>query len=144
MTSEKGIAQTGLDFGYSTLEIGKSKIDVMKNFEELEVYQAAYKLAVLLYKDIHNAKEYDLVKETMRSARSIATNIAEGFSRRSDKKIFSYHLGVAMGEANEMMVHVSFLSDFGVLPKSKSDLLKQKYEILAKKLNVLKEKNLRF
>ena len=115
----------------------------IKHFRDLEVYQAAYKLALVVHRETGNLKDFALVKEIMRSARSIATNIAEGFARKSDYKIFNYHLGVAIGEANEMVVHLDFLRDTAGLNGSVSEGLSNQYEILAKKLNVLRSQNIK-
>ena len=79
---------------------------MIKKFEDLEIYQLAYKLAIVIYKLTRKSKNFDLVRETTRSARSVASNIAEGFARRFDRKIFNYHLGVALGESNEILVHL--------------------------------------
>ena len=110
-------------------------------FEDLEIYQLSYKLAVVSFGLIRKSKNFELVRETMRSARSIATNIAEGFSRKFDRKVFNYHLGVALGEANEMMVHLNFLKDFGDLQPVDAEKLIKNYEVLCKKIQAFRKKN---
>ena len=117
---------------------------MIKKFEDLEIYQLTYKLAVVVYKLTRKSKNFDLVREASRSARSIASNIAEGFARRFDRKIFNYHLGIALGEANEMLVHLDFLRDFNDLKKEEAEKLKKNYEVLCKKIQVFKQKNVKF
>ncbi len=117
---------------------------MISHFENLEIYQLAYRLAMAVYKLTKQSRNFDLVRETLRSARSIATNITEGFSRRKEKKILSYHLGVALGEANEMLVHISFLKDVGDLSEQNYLKLRKNYEILCRKINTFRTKNREF
>ena len=60
----------------------------MINFKELKVWTHAHKLAL----DVHDVTEsfpkserYDTVSQLRRASKSIAANIAEGSSRRTDK-----------------------------------------------------------
>jgi len=99
---------------------------------------------VIVFKYSKKSQEYDLIREMNRSARSVATNIAEGFSRRSEQKIFHYHLGVALGEANEMLVHINFARDFNVFSIENAEELQANYTILCKKISVFRERNAEF
>lgn len=57
----------------------------IKTFEELEAYKAARILRVFVSAEIIpiliHAKEFDLLNQIKRSARSITANIAEGYGR---------------------------------------------------------------
>ena len=117
---------------------------MISHFENLEIYQVAYRLAIATYKLTKQSRNFDLVRETLRSARSIASNIAEGFSRRKEKKILNYRLGVALGEANEMLVHLSFLKDVGDISEQNYEKLRENYEILCRKINTFRQKNSEF
>ena len=117
---------------------------MISHFENLEIYQVAYRLAIATYKLTKQSRNFDLVRETLRSARSIASNITEGFSRRKEKKILNYHLGVALGEANEMLVHLSFLKDVGDISEQNYAKLRENYEILCRKINTFRKKNSEF
>lgn len=117
---------------------------MIEKFEDLEIYQLAYKLAVVVYKLTRKSKNFELVREALRSSRSIASNIAEGFARRFDRKIFNYHLSVSLGEANEMLVHLDFLRDFKDLKKEDAAKLRKNYEVLCRKIQAFKKENAKF
>jgi four helix bundle protein len=52
-------------------------------FENLEVWQRASSLCVLIYKELRTFKDYGFKDQITRSALSIPSNIAEGFERSS-------------------------------------------------------------
>ena len=69
----------------------------ISNFQELEVWQRAHQLALVVYrvtKTFPADEKYGLVSQMRRAAVSIPANIAEGFKRRgqADKMRF-YNTG---------------------------------------------------
>ena len=80
-------------------------MSTVKSFEDLEVWQKARELTKSVYQLTGNRKfDQDLrLKYQMRSASvSIMSNIAEGFSRKSDKE-FSQFLYISKGSSSELM-----------------------------------------
>lgn len=63
------------------------------NFEDLNIWQRATKLCAEIYKSMLKQHDYGFKDQITRSALSIASNIAEGYERDSDKdrvKFLSY------------------------------------------------------
>jgi four helix bundle protein len=77
-------------------------------FEKLEVWQAAKKLAIQVYKitDVFPATErFILADQVKRCALSIPANIAEGSTRQSVKD-YSRFINIAYGSAIELLNHM--------------------------------------
>jgi four helix bundle protein len=78
-----------------------------KRFEDLEVWKEARELTKLVYEITGNGKfKSDLrLRNQMRDAGvSIIANVAEGFSRRSDKE-FRRFLLISKGSGSELQSH---------------------------------------
>jgi four helix bundle protein len=76
----------------------------MNRFKKLIVWQKSISLALEVYKltDTFPVKErYNLINQMNRSVVSIASNIAEGSGRNSDKE-YQYYLSIAQGSAFEL------------------------------------------
>ena len=82
-------------------------------FKNIKVWQKAHKLVLEIYK-LTNAfpvsERYGLTSQLRRSATSIATNIVEGYKRRSDKE-FAYFLSISDGSLEETKYHLLLSSD---------------------------------
>ena len=75
-----------------------------KGFEQLQVWQKAKDLAVLIYKITSEgkiAKDFSLRDQMRRSAISIASNIAEGDERDTDKESVRFYF-IAKGSLAEL------------------------------------------
>ena len=64
--------------------------DKIEKFEDLKIWQASVELAVSLYRELANCKDYGLRDQMQRSAVSIPSNIAEGFDRNSNKEFVRF------------------------------------------------------
>jgi len=73
----------------------------IKNFEDLEVWKLARELVNLIYRDFHSCKDYNLKNQITSAGLSIKNNIAEGFSRSSDKE-FRHFLNISKGSCSEV------------------------------------------
>jgi four helix bundle protein len=73
----------------------------IKNFEDLEIWQLARELVNLIYNDFRNCKDYNLKDQVISAGLSIKNNIAEGFSRDSDKE-FKQFLNISKGSCGEV------------------------------------------
>ena len=92
----------------------------MKNFKELQVWQKAHQLTLLLYKITNSFpadEKYGLVSQIKRSASSIAANIAEGCGRSGDAELARY-LQIAMGSASELEYHILLVHDLKIIETS--------------------------
>ena len=117
---------------------------IVRSFEDLEVYQRSYRLALELHKlslDFPKTEQYALADQIRRASKSICANLAEGFARqRSSSPDFHRFIVMALGSSDEMKVWLSFCSDLGYVPKSRADELRQEYSIVARMLHGLKNK----
>jgi four helix bundle protein len=73
----------------------------IKRFEDLEIWQLARELLNLIYDDFRNCKDFTLKNQIIDAGLSIKNNIAEGFSRESDKE-FKQFLNISRGSNGEV------------------------------------------
>jgi four helix bundle protein len=73
----------------------------IKRFEDLEIWQLARELLNLIYDDFRNCKDYNFKDQVISAGLSIKNNIAEGFSRDSDKE-FKQFLNISRGSCGEV------------------------------------------
>ena len=90
------------------------------NFKDLLAYQKAYKLALEIHKqtlDFPNFEKFELGSQIRRSSKSTATNIAEGFGRKSNSSHADYKrfMRIAIGSNDETKVHLDFCKDLEYL-----------------------------
>ncbi len=77
-------------------------------FEEIQAWQKARDVALLIYKitaDEHFAKDWGLKDQIRRASVSIMANIAEGHGRRTNVE-FANFLNIARGSAAEVQSHL--------------------------------------
>ncbi len=91
----------------------------MRDFRKLTVWQKAHDLALEVYRDTKGFpadERFGLTVQLRRAAVSIASNIAEGCGRGSDKD-FARFLGIAAGSASEVDYQILLARDLGYLTK---------------------------
>lgn len=80
----------------------------IRSFHDLDVYQNAYKAMLKVFKYIlpklPEEEKYDLKDQLQRSTKAVPRLIAEGHSKRHQKKGFQKYLDDAMTESNETIV----------------------------------------
>lgn len=95
----------------------------MHNFRELSVWQRARKLNQVIYKvtkGFPDSESYGLVSQMRRASISIASNIAEGSSRNSNKD-FSRFIRIALGSAFELETQLILSADLKLTAENKLD-----------------------
>ncbi len=110
---------------------------MIQSYRDLDVFQRAMQLLVPLHKLLLRFPEYEkyeLCAQMRRCSKSIAANIAEGYSKRRFEKEFKKHLNIAMGEANEMVVHLETARLLEYLPAADCDPLVDGYSVVGKQL----------
>ncbi|MBI4225550.1 four helix bundle protein [Candidatus Roizmanbacteria bacterium] len=115
---------------------------MIKSFRDLQVYQEAYKLMIIVHNEVKKFPIYertDLSSQMRRASKSIPANIAEGWAKRSHEKEFKLHLDRALGSANEMEVHAETSRDLGYLKIETSNNLLKIYQQLCGKIANLKK-----
>lgn len=87
----------------------------IEKFEQLDVWQAAHKLVVQVYKiteSLPPSQRFGLVSQMQRSAVSVPANIAEGFKRRTlPGKCHFYNM--AQGSLEELRYYFILCWDLG-------------------------------
>ncbi|HEX3023905.1 MAG TPA: four helix bundle protein [Chitinophagaceae bacterium] len=76
----------------------------MRNFKELKIWQKGFAISINSYKLVATfpqAEKYSLAQQITRASVSIASNIAEGSSRSSDKD-YSRFLEISLGSSFEL------------------------------------------
>jgi len=74
-------------------------------FEDLEVWKLSMKLTVNVYKYFKECKDWNFKDQIQRASVSIPSNIAEGFSRKTNKE-FCQFLYIAKGSCAEVRTQV--------------------------------------
>lgn len=88
-----------------------------QNFKELRVWQEAKGLAIKIYHVANNgklSKDYGLREQMQRAAVSVASNIAEGYERNSDKEFVRFLL-IAKGSLSELRTQLEIALGVGYL-----------------------------
>ena len=83
-----------------------------QSFKELNVWQESRALAIVIYKVTSTgpvSKDFGLRDQMQRAAVSIASNIAEGYERTSDKEFLRY-LDIASGSLSELRTQLDIAS----------------------------------
>jgi four helix bundle protein len=105
---------------------------VVQRFEQLEVFQRAYKLSL----EVHRAslkfpqvEQFGLAEQMRRASKSICANVAEGFGRQSQSKVeFQRFLRIAVGSADEMRVWMRYCLDLGYIDDEIWERWRDEYE----------------
>ena len=105
---------------------------VWKRFEEMDVWKKACQLTCSVYeitRDGEAAKDFAFRDQVRRAALSIASNIAEGFERDTDKQ-FVQMLWVAKGSSGELRTQLYIAKRLGYIdPGRMQELVAQAEEI---------------
>jgi four helix bundle protein len=88
-------------------------------FTDLDAWKEGHKLVLFIYqstKDFPKEEVFGLVSQMRRSAVSITSNIAEGFSRRSFKDKLHFYV-MAQGSLTELQNQLLIARDIGYITK---------------------------
>ena len=107
----------------------------IKRFEELECWKTARILVKMVYDAINQSekfsKDYRLMGQATSSAVSVMSNIAEGFSRHSNKE-FTQFLFISKASAAELQSIVYVALDLEYIPHGTFQSIYNKAENVAK------------
>lgn len=111
----------------------------MINFEKLNVYREAIKLALDIYKlnkEFPKDELFGITSQLTRAAVSVSLNIAEGSSR--GKKEFSHFLDIARGSCYELVPLLEIALGLKYVDQKEHDKLYERVNFLAKRISALK------
>jgi four helix bundle protein len=87
----------------------------IKSFQDLKIYQNLYRAMILVLTKIiiflPQEEKFDLVSQMRRACKTGPALIAEGFTKRYQKRNWRKYIDDAIGESNEMIHHLSICID---------------------------------
>lgn len=121
--------------------VGGGKVAIA-SYRDLEVFQRALAALIEIHRMVLTFPDYErygLVDQMRRASKSVPANIAEGYGRRKTVRDFRRFLDIALGSANEMVVHLEIAQALGYHPGVDCLRLMNDYTIIAKMLYRLSE-----
>ena len=118
----------------------KDKKDKIKSLTDLNAYKEAHKLVLMIYKitkDFPKEERFSLIDQLRRAAVSITSNIAEGFSRNTNKDKCQFY-ALASGSLSELQSQLLIAKDLRYLDQQTFNLIAQQSIIVRKLLSGLK------
>jgi four helix bundle protein len=106
-----------------------------RSFEELEVWKRSCQLAVQVYRELRESRDFALRDQMQRAAVSIASNIAEGAERGG--KDFVRFLNIARGSAAELRTQCYIAAKIGILSAEQMTPLVTELKAISKMLTGL-------
>jgi four helix bundle protein len=98
-------------------------MDTIKSYRDLEVWRTAMGLAQRCYEitaEFPKREVYGLASQLRRAAVSVASNIAEGHSRRT-RQAYLNHLSIALGSQSEVETQIDLSCRLGFISKQSSE-----------------------
>jgi len=95
----------------------------IKNFIDLDAWREGHKLVLEIYKitnNFPNEEKFGLTSQIRRCTVSITSNIAEGFSRKTNKDKIKFYI-ITLGSLTELQNQIIISKDLGYITKSKYD-----------------------
>ncbi len=114
-------------------------MSTVNRFEDLEVWQSARELTNFVYRVTTNEKfgrDVRLKYQMRDSSVSIMSNIAEGFSRKSDRE-FSQFLFISKGSASELMSQTYVSADQNYVSNGEFQAMYKKIDQVSRMLSNL-------
>lgn len=111
------------------------------SFENLDVWKIAKDFVIKLYRITNNfpdCEKFGIILQIRRAAVSVASNLAEGNSRTTNKDQ-AHFTQMAYGSMMEIVCQLIISKELGYLSKNDYDLLRDKAEEITNKLNALKK-----
>jgi len=105
----------------------------LKDFEEMEVWRGACKLAESVYLDFRGVKDFSFTDQIKRAAVSISNNIAEG-AERTTRTAFARFLDIAKGSAGEVRSMYRLANQLGLIRAAIADSRCEKCCSISKQL----------
>ncbi|WP_333851616.1 four helix bundle protein [Epilithonimonas sp.] len=108
-------------------------------FEKLEVWQNSRQLVKEIYlatSSFPENEKFGITNQLRRASTSISANIAEGFSRQSNKEK-SRFLNIAFGSTIEVINFLILSNDLGFLTNENYNKLRETSEFITNQINSL-------
>ena len=116
----------------------------MGDFKKLRVWQEGVNLATDIYKITRRepfSKDFGLSNQIQKAAVSVASNIAEGDERGTNKESI-YFFNVAKGSAAEVITQLNIAHNIGYIEKSTLEILEERTRKISASLkNLIKARS---
>jgi len=109
----------------------------VERFEDLKVWQATRDAVTVVYQLSSTgsfSRDYALRDQIRRAAVSVPSNVAEGFSRHSNKEFIQF-LFIAKGSAAEVQSQLYVALDQGYISQGEFDKMYAQMEVVAKQIS---------
>ncbi|WP_341227746.1 four helix bundle protein [uncultured Arcticibacterium sp.] len=108
----------------------------ISSFEDLVIWQESMAIAVVLYKEFSNCKDFAFRDQILKASVSVPSNISEGFERNNDKEFFNF-LRYAKGSAGEVRTQLILAKSVGLTTNPETPLLINRLITLSKQIQSL-------
>ena len=111
----------------------------IKNVEELEAWQQAHALTLLVYrltKKFPREELFGLLSQLRRSSSGVAANIAQGYGRRTTKELL-HSFRIANGEVEETRYFCRLSKDLNLISEEEFEEVKQRCGSVSRLLSAL-------
>ena len=123
------------------MEHRNQRSEWVRGFEELEVFQRAYRLSLEVHRaslELPRIEQFALADQIRRASKSICANLAEGFGRQAvSKPEFRRFVTMALGSADEMQVWTLYCRDLGYVDGDVAERWRGAYREVARMLTAL-------
>jgi four helix bundle protein len=111
----------------------------MRNFRNYKIWNESVNFTTEIYKIINafpSFEKFALADQLRRASVSIASNIAEGSARESERE-FAHFLSISLGSAFEVETQLQIAHNLGYINQQLLDLLLKKIHPLERQINEL-------
>ena len=117
---------------------------VAKSFEDLAVFQRAYKISLEIHKvtlQFPKIEQYAVADQIRRASKSVCANIVEGFAKQVHSKAeFKRFVMMALGSSDEMRMWIRYCLDLEYIDEPTWKRWRDEYHAISKMLYVLTTK----
>ena len=112
---------------------------MIRDVTDLEVYRESLRLLKKLYGFLRKLpkSEYDTVIQCKKCGKSIPSNLAEGWAKRSSELELKRFLKIAIGSSDELISHLRTIAIAVPRLLREAKELALEYKVLSKRLNSL-------
>ncbi|MEK9176622.1 MAG: four helix bundle protein [Patescibacteria group bacterium] len=112
---------------------------MIRDVIDLQVYKESLRLLKILYDFLKKVpkSEYDSVIQSKKCGKSIPSNIAEGWAKRSSEAEFKRFLKISLGSSDELISHLRTIAIAVPRLTEEAKEVAGEYKILSKRINKL-------
>lgn len=112
----------------------------MGTYKDLDVYKRSFRAAIAIYKHsltLPKYLQYDIADDIRRAARSVPSNIAEGYGRDKSSADIINFLRTSLGSNDEVLFNLHFIKSLNLIEEEKYTKAVAEYTIIGSELTSL-------